>query len=56
VSVDVGKRHVKVRPESLKGPEREAAWRRVVETSPRYGTYEEKTGRLIPVIRLTPIG
>jgi deazaflavin-dependent oxidoreductase (nitroreductase family) len=56
VSVDVGKRHVKVRPESLNGSAREAAWRRVVERSPRYGTYEEKTDRLIPVVRLTPTG
>lgn len=56
VSVDVGKRHVKVRPESLKGAERDAAWRRVVESSPRYGEYEQKTDRQIPVVRLTPVG
>jgi deazaflavin-dependent oxidoreductase (nitroreductase family) len=56
VWIDVGKRHVKVRPESLKGVEREAAWRRVVEKSPRYGGYEQKTDRQIPVVRLTALG
>jgi deazaflavin-dependent oxidoreductase (nitroreductase family) len=56
VSVDVGKRHARVRAESLKGAEREAAWRRVVETSARYGAYEQKTDRQIPVVRLTAIG
>jgi deazaflavin-dependent oxidoreductase (nitroreductase family) len=56
VWIDVGKRHVQVRPESLKGAERDAAYRRVVEISPRYGTYEQKTDRQIPVVRLTAIG
>ena len=54
VWIEVGGRRLRVRPESLKGAEREDAWRRLVATSPRYGAYQETTDRLIPVIRLTP--
>lgn len=52
VWIEVGKRKLKVRPESLKGAEREAAWQRVVTQSPGYAAYERKTDRVIPVVRL----
>lgn len=52
VWIEVGKRQLKVRPESLQGAEREAAWRRVVTQSPGYAAYERKTDRVLPVIRL----
>jgi len=52
VWADLGKGRVKVEPESLKGAEREEAWRRIVSVAPGYGGYKEKTDREIPVIRL----
>lgn len=38
----------------LGGAERAEAWRRIVASSPRFGGYEQKTDRSIPVLRLTP--
>ncbi len=38
----------------LAGPEREEAWAVMLETSPNYATYAERTGRELPVILLTP--
>ena len=54
VWIEVDKRKVKVRAESLTGAEREAAWRRIVAAAPNYGAYQEKTDREIPVVRLRP--
>ena len=54
VWLEVGKRKFKVRPELLKGAEREAAMSKVVDLAPRYGQYQHKTDREIPVVRLTP--
>lgn len=51
--VEVGGRKVKVTPAQLAGPEREAAWQRLVAMSSRYAGYPAKTDREIPVIRLT---
>ena len=56
VSVTIGKREVRVHPESLEGEEREAAWQRVVGLAPGYRRYEVTTDRQIPIIRLTPKG
>ena len=46
-------RKARVRSESLVGAARETAWRRIVTEQPVYGRYEQKTDRLIPVVRLT---
>jgi hypothetical protein len=43
-----------VRPESLHGGERDAAWKTIVQRSPNFGDYAKGTDREIPVIRLTP--
>jgi len=43
-----------VKAESPKGAKREEALARVAAIAPRYGGYQEKTDREIPVIRLTP--
>jgi deazaflavin-dependent oxidoreductase (nitroreductase family) len=56
VWIDVGKRRLHVRPESLKGAEREEAWRRIVAQAPGYGAYRQKTDRVIPIVRLTAVG
>jgi deazaflavin-dependent oxidoreductase (nitroreductase family) len=49
-----GRRQLRVRPESLRGAERAEAWRRIVARAPGYGAYQEKTDRVIPVVRLRP--
>jgi deazaflavin-dependent oxidoreductase (nitroreductase family) len=51
IKVDGGK--LKVRPESLRGEERETKYNEIVAVAPMYGGYRTKTDREIPVIRLT---
>lgn len=53
--LEVGKRKMKVRGESLVGPAREEALRRIAAISARYGGYPNKTDREIPIVRLTRI-
>jgi deazaflavin-dependent oxidoreductase (nitroreductase family) len=53
VWVEIGNRKIKVRPQSLSGEERAAAYRRVVAQAPSFGPYETSTDRELPVIRLT---
>jgi deazaflavin-dependent oxidoreductase (nitroreductase family) len=53
--LEVGSRKMKVTGESLHGREREDAFARVVVQSPRFGGYQKKTDREIPVVRLTRI-
>lgn len=54
VWLEVGKRKFRARVASLQGAERLAALARVAAVAPRYGDYQRKTDREIPVIRLTP--
>lgn len=51
--VEVGGKTVSVTATQLVGPERDAAWQRITAAQPRYASYEKKTDRLIPIIRLT---
>ena len=51
-----GKRRMKVRPETLGGAEREQAWKSITSLAPGYAPYEQKTDRIIPLIRLTAVG
>jgi deazaflavin-dependent oxidoreductase (nitroreductase family) len=51
--LEVGKRRVKVQGESLLGAKRTAAINRIAAISARYGKYQERTDREIPVVRLT---
>lgn len=53
-TVDTGDGGVGVSVEMLVGHERDQVWSRIVETSPGYGRYEEKTDREIPLFRLVP--
>jgi deazaflavin-dependent oxidoreductase (nitroreductase family) len=55
VWMQLGERRMHVRPETLAGAEREAAWARIVSLAPSFGPYPGKTDRQIPVIRLTAI-
>ena len=56
VWIEIGSRKLAVRAESLQGKAREEALARVAAVSPRYGEYQVKTDREIPVLRLTPAG
>lgn len=53
--VQVGGREVAVVAEELSGGERSRMWSLMCRTWPNYVLYENRTDRLIPVIRLTPI-
>ena len=53
VWIKVDGRKVKVRPESLRGEERETKYNKIVSIAPGYGDYRRKTDREIPIIRLT---
>ena len=55
VWLEVGNRRVKVLPTLLKGPERDAALAKIAAIAPRYGGYQKKTDRHIPVIRLQAV-
>ena len=52
--IKIGNRRLKVKPETLKGEVRANAWRRITTTAPSFASYETKTDREIPVVRLTP--
>ena len=54
VWAQVGSRRLKVRPETLSGDVRAQAWERIKTQSPVFATYEVKTDRELPIIRLTP--
>lgn len=51
--LEVGDERFKVRGESLEGQERTQALARISAISARYGRYQEKTDRVIPIVRLT---
>ena len=51
--LEVGKERFKVHAESLEGGERAEALARIAAIAPRYGGYQEKTDREIPIVRLT---
>lgn len=52
VWLEIGTRRVKMTPALLKGQERDAALARISAISPRYGQYQGKTDREIPIVRL----
>ena len=51
--LEVGTERFKVRGDSLEGPERAEALARIAAIASRYGKYQEKTDREIPIVRLT---
>ena len=54
VRIETAGRTTAVTAEELHGPERDEAWRQITTAAPRFGQYQVKTDREIPVIRLTP--
>lgn len=53
--VRVGSREVSVVADELSGAERSRMWELMCRTWPNYVLYENRTDRLIPVIRLSPV-
>jgi deazaflavin-dependent oxidoreductase (nitroreductase family) len=51
--LEVGAERFKVRGDSLEGQERAEALARIAKIAPRYGKYQAKTDREIPIVRLT---
>lgn len=52
VWLEIGYRRLKVEPTLLKGKERHDALATIAAISPRYGAYQTKTDREIPIVRL----
>ncbi len=55
VMVEIGRRRFRARAELTEGNDRDAAWAEHVRQLPWFAVYPEKTGRVIPVVRLVPI-
>jgi deazaflavin-dependent oxidoreductase (nitroreductase family) len=55
IRLEVGSRKMKVTGESLHGREREETLARIAAISPRFGGYQKKTDREIPIVRLTRV-
>jgi deazaflavin-dependent oxidoreductase (nitroreductase family) len=55
IRLEAGSRKMKVSGESLHGSEREETLARIAAKSPRFGGYQKKTDREIPIVRLTRI-
>lgn len=51
--IEVGGQQIHVTAEQLEGARREAAWQRITGEQPRYAGYQQKTDRVLPVIRLS---
>ena len=55
VTVELGGRHIAVRPRVVDEPERSELWQRVNDNYNGYDTYEQRArGRVIPVVLLEP--
>ena len=52
VWIETAGRKVAVIAEQLHGAAREEAWRQITAAAPRFATYQQKTDRELPVIRL----
>lgn len=53
ITIEMAGRKIPVTAEQLHGPAREEAWQRITTAAPRFGQYQVKTDRELPVIRLT---
>ena len=53
ITIEMAGRRIPVTAEQLHGPRREEAWQRITTASPRFGDYQVKTDRELPIIRLT---
>ena len=55
VTIETPEGEEQVHVTDLQGAERDAAWDRFKAMSDGFRSYEEKTDRVIPVLRLTPV-
>jgi deazaflavin-dependent oxidoreductase (nitroreductase family) len=55
VWIELPQHKLRVTAEQLEGARREECWKRIVQAQPRYAKYQEKTDRLLPLIRLVPV-
>jgi deazaflavin-dependent oxidoreductase (nitroreductase family) len=55
VEAEVAGTKSRVAVDQLEGEARDRAWATIVASQPRFGTYTEKTDRVLPVLRLTPM-
>jgi deazaflavin-dependent oxidoreductase (nitroreductase family) len=55
IEVEVGTETYTVVADEITGPERDEVWTRVVTQSPGFGDYQQKTDRVIPLVRLTRV-
>ena len=56
VEIEVANRVAGARATIVDGPERDRLWDQHVAALPHFADYPEQTGRVIPMIRLTPLG
>ena len=56
VWIEFGGHRMRVTPTPLDGDARAQAWQRITQAQPRYASYQQKTDRVIPVIRLGRAG
>ena len=56
VSIELEGRPHRVGAEELHGAERERAWKTIIDTNKRFADYQDKTDRVLPVIRLSATG
>ena len=54
VRIELEGRKVVVTAEQLHGAERTQAWEQIIAAAPRFGQYQQKTDRELPIIRLVP--
>ncbi|MEO7421046.1 MAG: nitroreductase/quinone reductase family protein [Ornithinibacter sp.] len=55
-TIQIGRERQQVSAVVTQGAERDALWREVIEWKPFFQDYERKSGRIIPVAVLTPLG
>jgi deazaflavin-dependent oxidoreductase (nitroreductase family) len=55
-TVEIGGREIPVRAELAEGDDRVRLWSKVTSVWPAYDTYEERSGRVIRVFVLRPVG
>ncbi|GGM67394.1 nitroreductase/quinone reductase family protein [Dactylosporangium sucinum] len=53
VRIEVDGDTIAVTAEQLHGAQREQAWQQITAAAPRFGQYQRKTDRELPIIRLT---
>jgi deazaflavin-dependent oxidoreductase (nitroreductase family) len=52
VQIEIGARKIAVTAQQLHGAERDEAWQQISTAAPRFAQYQQKTDRILPVIRL----